>query len=249
MENFKKETEQENLKKESQEDIADTYEDGRAWEDIPTEELVIIRSDNFLDWEICEKVEAILEERKAKRLADIKALDDGSVKGLIVSSNKYMNLGCYVLMQRTLNGIRELNDGFRACTTQVCCDEEDGGFLPPDNWTVGCRWEDFEERADSAVTLCRRKFKKEEMILCVFPDYKKESGIVFLEDRICTFREKNLEYIISYAEMEEVDFTEDSVTIRVSGGEEASIYCGDKEEYAKGVFNLLMDIKDRLGYR
>ena len=39
---------------------------------------------------------------------------------------------------------------------------------------------------------------------------------------------------------------EDSVTINVSSGGEVTVYCGDDEEYSKGVFNLLMDIKDRL---
>jgi len=55
-----------------------------------------------------------------------------------------------------------------------------------------------------------------------------------------------LEYIITYVEMENVDFTEDSVIIRVKSGEEVSLYCGNDEKYSKGVYNLLMDIKDRI---
>ncbi len=36
------------------------------------------------------------------------------------------------------------------------------------------------------------------------------------------------------------------MTIRVTSGEDVSLYCGNDEKYSKGIYNLLMDIKDRI---
>lgn len=239
MENFKTKTAPESIA--ALENIADTYYDGRTWEDIPTEELTIIvnMSKVIAQNPYSEKAAEILAERKAAVAADIKSLDDGTVRGLITSNDKYMKIVDKVGIQRTLNGEREWiwKNG-----------RYESGTIYNAESISGWSWSDVERIADDIVTLCRRKFKKEEIILYTFDDISTPTrGIVFLEDKICSFDEKKLEYIISYAEMGDIDFTEDSVTISVSGGEDVSIYCGDEEEYAQGVYNLLMDIKDRLG--
>lgn len=257
MENFKREAELASLKKgESQDNLAEGYLDGRAWEDIPTEELNIIVTMNklFPGNPYSKKAEEVLAERKTTGGAGRNPLDDGSVKGLIVSNDKYLDIGRHVKIQRTLNGVREWVDrdnegtfnpwrsGQSFASEFIYTENENDNFSNE-------RWKKSESDADSIVALCRRKFRKEEIILFTHYNNYIIGGMVFLEDRICTFNEKQLEYVIPYAEMEEIDFTDDSVTIRVlSDGEEenVSIYCGDKEKYTQGVYSLLMDIKDRL---
>lgn len=232
MESFKEEVTLEN--------IADTYH-GRPWEEVSTDELECIRY--AASQRLSQRAREILKERKeaeerAKERAK-KALDDGSVKGLIVSGD-YTNVGEGVAIQNVV-------DGVSAWT--IC-----GGGCCSSAMTVNPKaenkdyWKNIEEAAGNICAFCRRKFKKEDIILFSVDSFYSllTMGIVFLEDKICSFDQKKLEYIITYAEMEDIDFTEDSVTIKVSSGEEVSLYCGDDKEYSKNMYNLLMDIKDRV---
>ncbi len=235
MESFKKEVTLEN--------IADTY-NGRPWEEVSTDELKTIShiSIGAASLRLSQKAKEILEERKAAeeatKNAARKALDDGTVKGLIVSRD-YTNVGAGVAVQNIIDGVSAwtiCGGGCCNCAMTVISNGEDKSY-----------WENVEETADNIRTFCRRKFKKEDIILIsVDSFYSTESGIVFLEDKICSFDQKKLEYIITYEEMEDIDFTENSVTVRVSDGQEVSLYCGDNEEYSKNMYNLIMDIKDRL---
>ena len=241
MENFKEEVAQ-------QKDDLATY-NGRAWEDLSNTELESISRDYYssrpgglenLHNRRAMKAGEVLQARKEARKSEYEELqkkkmqDDGSIKAFIANGN-YNDIGNGVMIRKVL-------DGETAWTVK-------GGGMTSEAMTVtkSGYFNEIEEVADNVRTFCRRKFKKEDIILCsVDSFYSTENGIVFLEDKICTFDEKKLEYIISYAEMEDIDFDEDSVTINVSSGEEVTLYCGDEEEYSKGVFNLLMDIKDRL---
>lgn len=229
MESFKKEVTLEN--------IADTY-NGRPWEEVPTDELETIShiSIGAVSQRLSQKAKEILEERKAAEESAKKALDDGSVKGLIVSRD-YTNVGAGVAIPNTVDGVNTWTIcGGGCCSSVMTVNPKDTSY-----------WANVEEAVDNICTFCRRKFRKEDIILCsVDSFYSTESGIVFLEDKICSFDQKKLEYIITYAEMADIDFTEDSVTIKVSSGEEVSLYCGEGEEYSRNMYNLLMDIKDRL---
>lgn len=235
MESFKKEVTLGN--------IADTY-NGRPWEEVSTEELETIShiSLGAASRRLSQKAKEILEERKAAeeatKNAARKALDDGTVKGLIVS-RAYTNVGEGVAIQNIVDGVSAwtiCGGGCCSSTMTVTSNGEDKSY-----------WANVEETADNIRTFCRRKFKKEDIILFgVDSFYSTESGIVFLEDKICSFDQKKLEYIITYAELEYIDFTENSVIVKVSDGQEVSLYCGDNEEYRKNMYNLIMDIKDRL---
>lgn len=230
MESFKEEITLEN--------IADTY-NGRPWEEVTTDELETIShiSIGAVSQRLSQKAREILEERKAAEESAKKVLDDGSVKGLIVSGD-YTNVGEGVAIRNVFDGV----SAWTICGGGICSDAMSVTINDKDYW------KDIEEAAGNVCAFCRKKFKKEDIILFSVDSFYSSltMGIVFLEDRICTFDQKKLEYIITYAEMENVDFTEDSVTIRVTSGEEVSLYCGNDEKYSKGIYNLLMDIKDRI---
>lgn len=178
-----------------------------------------------------------VEENKAFEIRT-KMKDDGSIRALIVNGN-YSNIGRGIIIQKKFDDeIAWTLEGGGCCST-ACTVTKD--FDEYGNFNTA------EKVAEEVRTLCRRKFKKENIILCVVDSfYSLEEGIIFLEDKICTINQKKLEYMITYEEMEDVDFDETSVMIKVIGGEIISLYCGDEEEYSKGIYNLLMDIKDRL---
>lgn len=156
----------------------------------------------------------------------------------MIISRDYTNVGEGVAIQNIVDGVsRWTICGGGCCSSAMKVTSKDTIY-----------WKDMEEAAGNLCAFCRRKFKKEDIILFSVDSFYSPMtmGIVFLEDKICTFDQKMLEYIITYAEMENIDFTEDSVTIRVTSGEEVSLYCGNDEKYSKGIYNLLMDIKDRI---
>ena len=101
MESFKKEVTLEN--------IADTY-NGRPWEEVSTDELETIShiSIGAASQRLSQKAKEILEERKAAEEATKnavrKALDDGTVKGLIVSRD-YTNVGAGAAIHNIVDGV------------------------------------------------------------------------------------------------------------------------------------------------
>lgn len=145
-----------------------------------------------------------LEEEKRQKAA----LDDGSVKGLILSGD-YSGIGYHVESCNTID----------------------------------------EDTAFNLVTLCRRKFKKEDILLYIEVPYNDECGFVFTEDKIYFFIYSNLENVIEYSQIVSVDFNIDSVIIKLSDGEETTLDCGGfkgAEEYSKHMYNLVLDIVDRI---
>lgn len=168
--------------------------------------------------------------------------DDGSIRSMIVSKGEdYIRVGEGVAIQMNIDGM----NAWKVRGGGYCNDIKT--YTMNDEYNSWA-WKDMEEAANNVRTFCRRKFKKEDIILFIVDSFgvMMSRGIVFLEDKICSFEDKMLEYIINYEEMTDVDFTEDSVDIKVESGEVVSLYCGDEEEYARNLFNLIMDIKDRL---
>ena len=105
------------------------------------------------------------------------------------------------------------------------------------------------------MTASRRKIKKEEIVLCALEEgwtTDEMNGIIFTEDKILSLSDCKPEYIIRYSEIKEVDFDDENVFITVTDGEEVTIHCDDESsgyEYSKGIFNLIMDIRDRIAER
>lgn len=165
------------------------------------------------------------------------ALDDGTVKGLILNSDySKFEVSSFVHIQQIKNGTTNWI-GKTASEYNFRTDSE-GGI----SWSIA------EERAKEAVTISRRRFKKEEIILFCYENDRKnvKDGIVFTEDKIYSFDQGKPEYIIEYAEIEDVDFTSSSVIIKTIDGDEAKLYCGNEEKHIQNMYNLIMDIKDRL---
>ena len=175
------------------------------------------------------------EKAEEKEKQQKKALDDGSVKGLILSGD-YSKISPYIHIQQikdgTITWIEKTSNDYGLRT------DSEGDIL----WSIA------EERAQNAVTISRRRFKKDEIIMfCYTDDFDNvKDGIVFTEDKIYSFDGGKPEYIIEYAEIEDADFTSSTVIIKTVDRNKAELYCGDDEEYSQSMYNLIMDIKDRL---
>ena len=106
-----------------------------------------------------------------------------------------------------------------------------------------------KKTAFNAVTACRRKFKAEDILLfsVMDPAENGESGIVFTKEKLFFFWDNEVREIVDYEDIDDVDFDENSVTIKTVTGAEKEIYCGDNGiDYDKYMYHMLMDIHDRL---
>ena len=73
------------------------------------------------------------------------------------------------------------------------------------------------ERAIAAVSLCKRKFKVDDIVLMVLLD-----------------------------ELEEVDFDQDSVIVRTTDDKKVELHCGGdiEDKYSRYMYNYIMDLKE-----
>lgn len=193
-----------------------------------------------------EKAREILKKRKEEREAQRrKSLNNGSIKSLILNGD-YRNVCSEVMLQDT-----RAKD-----PTWIYASINDDEFhtFTKGSQEYGWGWTSIDEYASNAITICRRKLNKEDIILCAFTNTFSSvmSGIIFTEEKIHSFYRGKPEYIIEYSEIDDVDFTENNVIIKVSGGQEVSLYCYDGRKYksyrnyTQNMYNLIMDIKDRL---
>lgn len=218
----------------SDKELQDIYDRGRFKDYNSESEKRSRRAFNIL----MERKQA--KELEVKKLHERKMEDDGTVRTLIANGD-YTDVGYGVLVQKFFDGENAwtVKGGGYNSKAETASKNLAGGY--------GGAYEEAEKVAKEVITLCRRKFKKDDIILCsVNSFYSTESGIVFLEDKICTFFDERLQYIITYEEMEEIDFSKFAVSIITTDGDEVSLFCGTEDEYSKKIFNLLMDIKDSL---
>ena len=168
--------------------------------------------------------------------------DDGTVRGLVFSGD-YTRVADFVMVQgvfedKTMWTYREGYSG------GVYTGSKDSG----DTYSFK-KADDF---AKEIVTASRRKIKKKEIVLCALEEgwtIDELNGIIFTEDKILSLSDGKPEYLIRYDEIKEVDFDDENVIITVADGEEATIHCDDESSgygYSKGIFNLIMDIRERL---
>lgn len=189
-----------------------TYK-GKALEDLSDSELRALSIGiGYLGRTRGKRAKEILAEREEQKAMEKesarKALDDGTVKGLVLSGD-YSNIGYRVEFSNTID----------------------------------------TDTASDLVSICRRRFKKEDIILYVEVPYNNECGFVFTEDKIYSFCYSKLESIIEYSEIENADFDNDSVIVKLSNGEETTLDCGGfkgAENYSKHMYNLVMDIVGRI---
>ncbi len=100
----------------------------------------------------------------------------------------------------------------------------------------------------AAVTLCRRRFKKKDIVLIDILDEEEEGeiGLVFTESA-CYYWNENFQFSFNYADVTEVDFDDEGMEVSVTAGD--STYTieltGDEDEhYPRYMYNFIMDIVD-----
>lgn len=111
-----------------------------------------------------------------------------------------------------------------------------------------------DQTAFDVVTICRRKLKKEDiLVLSITEGYVDEeisSGIIFTKDKICEFDDDALYNIIKYTDIKEVDYDTESVKITTDAKTHTLICCCDEDRedasYSKYMYNFIMDIVDYL---
>lgn len=105
-----------------------------------------------------------------------------------------------------------------------------------------------DDMALAAVSICRRRFKRSDIVLMVAldKDVEGERGIVFTKDRLyCWEEDEDYRGDVAYIDIEDVTYDKESLTIVNKSGDEVYIYCGDEfEDYNRRMYNYLMDIKD-----
>ena len=170
-----------------------------------------------------------------------KPKDDGTVRGLIFNG-EYTRVANFVMVQ----GFSEKENFWT-----VQGGYGNGTYTSSKDDDVFGNYKAAEVFAKEIVNTSRRKIKKKDIILCAMEGenfYSEEiNGIVFTEDKILSLSDNEPECLIEYAEISEVDFDDENVIITVADGEEATIYCGDEDfEYSKKIYDLIMDIRERL---
>lgn len=105
--------------------------------------------------------------------------------------------------------------------------------------------------ATTATSICRRRFKADDIILMILLDEEEEgeAGIAFTEMGIyCWEEEEEFLAEIMYDSIRDVDYDEESTIVYTMDGKEIELYCGEDtdEKYSRYLYNFIMDIKDAL---
>lgn len=104
-----------------------------------------------------------------------------------------------------------------------------------------------DEVALAAVSICRRRFKQEDIVLLdvLDNDEEGESGVAFTKDKLYYWEEdENYKGALAYADIVEVDYDE-SVVYVTTASERLEIFCGyDNNSYCRQMYNFLMDIME-----
>lgn len=100
----------------------------------------------------------------------------------------------------------------------------------------------------AAVSLCRRRFRKNDIILIDVLDEENEGsiGVVFTEDALYHWNE-SFQFSVKYADIVDVDFDDAMMTVYIQTGNDnyALELTGDEDEYyPRYMYNFLMEIVD-----
>ena len=104
------------------------------------------------------------------------------------------------------------------------------------------------EHAIAAVSICKRKFKIEDIVLMVALDEAEEgeSGIAFTEKGIYYWLEdEGFVADIPYGSIKEIDFDQESVIVMTTDNKRIEILCGGDidDNYSRFMYNYMMDLK------
>ena len=158
-------------------------------------------------------------------------------KSWYIFKGDYKDVGSYVMIPLFINGETEWLYKYSGQNELKRYREEKGNPYGT--------WRDIEKRIADAITVSRRKIKKPDIVLCSMIYDSVDDSIVFTEEKIYAFGEEKLEYIIEYKEIDEVDFDEKFVILKLKDGKEVSLYCDNNSsytEFTKNMYNFIMDI-------
>ena len=101
----------------------------------------------------------------------------------------------------------------------------------------------------TAVSICRRRFKKDDIVFMVVLAHAQEGecGIAFTKDKMYYWEEdEDYRGDVSYMDILDVDYEETVVSVSASGCNQAlEIECdNDGKNYSRQMYNFLMDIKE-----
>ncbi len=204
---------------------------------------------------IMNKREEATEMEEKKRY---EKLDDGTVRGLIISGD-YRDCSNQVLVYNTFfdEPQWEVRRYFKISGALFDCKKKKG-----DMWSVA-DYKLADAFADKIILICRRRLKKSDIVMCAFSIMEvdnyvgsgaiskralknKTSGLVFTQEQIFVIENGELDYIIDYREIADIDFentNNDSLTITIETGE--TVELTDLKDNTV-MYNLLMDIKERV---
>lgn len=105
------------------------------------------------------------------------------------------------------------------------------------------------EHAIAAVSICKRKFKIEDIVLMVALDEAEEgeSGIAFTEKGIYYWLEdEGFVADIPYGSIKEIDFDQENVIIITADDKKINLFCGGDidDKYSRFMYNYIMDLKE-----
>lgn len=105
------------------------------------------------------------------------------------------------------------------------------------------------EKAIAAISICRRKFRIEDIVLMVVLDEAEEgeAGIVFTEKGIYYWLEdEGFVAEIPYGTIKDVDYDEEYAIITTTDNKQVELLCGGEVEdkYSRYMYNYIMDLKE-----
>lgn len=103
---------------------------------------------------------------------------------------------------------------------------------------------------NTAVSICRRRFKTSDLVLIDVLDEEEEgeAGIAFTEKGIyCWEEDESFVAEIRYDNIAEVDYDDENVIVTTVEGKNIELFCGEDEndeKYSRYMYNFIMDIKE-----
>lgn len=108
---------------------------------------------------------------------------------------------------------------------------------------------------DFIYSVSRRKIEKKSVLVVVFLDYNQDGkeGVAFTEDSIFSWlmnkdEKSEMEFIIKYSDIRDVDFEDDTVIISLKDGSTKEIIIDTDEDeldyYSDPMYHFIMDIVD-----
>ena len=191
-----------------------------------------------------ERFYAQLKQQEEDKKNGLKILEDGFITTLFFKG-EYRNIGNNIIVQKSIDGNRVFGRADINAKELTLHKESD-----TDTWG----WKNCDSILSDITTASRRKIKKESIVISCFMDeyFDRMIGLVFTNEKIHYILRGRLATSINYADIEDVDFEEDTITLKLLNGEEIDLYCDDGDsytsyrDYTKNLYNFIMDIKDMI---